>query len=252
MVTHRKLAVPYSTVFIAQLPEETKNIIREDLKQHAREHGYRLEWNSEARDYVGMTRRFCDIDDIYLHTHLQFCEPGEDVQAYEKSIQRNIILKLPGDDIEALCVKAGKVGLTVSELIENFVSDLVDGSRTNGSDERMHANNWFDRCWFHFETERTFLVYLLEWNLTKDAVDKWEELQEYSDQEELDEYDREEVQYLKEELKEMFQEYLNDNTHTVDTSIEEGMEKVMKWYHEKEALMNGKDVNEYKKDRKGV
>lgn len=72
------------------------------------------------------------------------------------------------------------------------------------------------------------------------------------DQEELDEYDREEVQYLKEELEEMFQEYLNDNTHTVDTSIEEGMEKVMKWYHEKEALMNGKDVNEYKKDRKGV
>ena len=151
-------------------------------------------------------------------------------------------MKLPGDDIEALCVKAGKVGLTVSELIENFISDLVDGARTNGSDERMLANYWFDRCWFNFETERTFLVYLLEWNLTKDAVDKWKELQEYSNQEELDEYDREEVQYLKEELEEMFQGYLNDNPHIVDTSIEKAMEKVMKWHYEKETLINGKDT----------
>lgn len=62
MVKERKLAVPDSTIFIAQLPAGTRHIIREDLEQHARENGYRLEWDWEAKDYVGMTRRFCDVD----------------------------------------------------------------------------------------------------------------------------------------------------------------------------------------------
>lgn len=65
MVKERILAVPYTTVFIAQLPKETQDIIREDMKLHARENGYRLEWDAEARDYIGMTRRFCDIEEIY-------------------------------------------------------------------------------------------------------------------------------------------------------------------------------------------
>ena len=36
LVKERVLAVPYTTVFIAQLPRATKNIIREDLMQHAK------------------------------------------------------------------------------------------------------------------------------------------------------------------------------------------------------------------------
>ena len=39
---------------------------------HARENGYRLEWDAEARDYIGMTRRFCDIEEIYAHTKSGF------------------------------------------------------------------------------------------------------------------------------------------------------------------------------------
>ena len=42
MVKERILAVPYTTVFIAQLPKETQDIIREDMKLHARENGIRM------------------------------------------------------------------------------------------------------------------------------------------------------------------------------------------------------------------
>lgn len=70
MVRERKLTVPYTTVFIAQLPEETQEIIRADLLEYAREHNERLEWDSEAQDYVGMTGRFCDIEEIYKYTNL--------------------------------------------------------------------------------------------------------------------------------------------------------------------------------------
>ena len=40
MVKERILAVPYTTVFIAQLPKETQDIIREDMKLHARENAW--------------------------------------------------------------------------------------------------------------------------------------------------------------------------------------------------------------------
>ncbi len=36
MVKERVLAVPDTSIFIAELPEATRNIIRKDLEEHAR------------------------------------------------------------------------------------------------------------------------------------------------------------------------------------------------------------------------
>lgn len=82
MIKERKLAIPYSTVFISQLSEETRYIIREDLRRYADENGERLAWDQETRDYSGMSRRFCDMDGIYQDTKLMFCKEGEDAEAY--------------------------------------------------------------------------------------------------------------------------------------------------------------------------
>lgn len=85
MVKERVLAVPDTSIFIAELPEATRNIIRKDLEEHAREHHYRLEWDRESKDYVAMSRRFCDMENIYTDTYLHFCETGEDIDPYEKA-----------------------------------------------------------------------------------------------------------------------------------------------------------------------
>lgn len=239
MVKERKLAVPNTTVFIAQLSEGTRNIIRKDLEQHARENGYHLNWDLEADDYVGMTRRFCDIDEIYKDTKLVFCEPGLDIEEYEISLQRNITIKLPDDDIDALCKKAAKVELTVSQLIENFVSDLIDGSRTNGSDERMYAQQWFERCWFSFPMEESFLSYLIDFDQIESATETWDELAYYKNKDELDEYEKEEVELLNEEIDELFNEYKELYRNPADATLEEGMKKVTAWLREREELMNG-------------
>jgi hypothetical protein len=239
LVKERVLAVPYTTVFIAQLPRATKNIIREDLMQHAKENGYHLDWDLEAQDYVGMTRRFCDIDGIYNDTVLKFCEPGEDIEAYEKSIQRNIVLKLPNEDVENLCAKTARAGLTVSQLLENFVYDLVHSDRANGSDERMYANQWFDRCGFSFSFSQTFLVYLIEWGEVDTAIEMWEELEDYKDQGELDEYEKQDVAVLTEALEKMFRDYQEDNKEPADLTLESGMEKVLKWDKERKELLRG-------------
>lgn len=157
MVKERVLAVPDTSIFIAELPEATRNIIRKDLEEHAREHHYRLEWDLENKDYMAMGQRFYDIEGIYMGTYLHFCKEGEDVEAYERSLKRNISIKLYQDEVEKLCMKSGVVGLSISELFENFVADLICGTHTNGSDERMYIEQWFERCYFSIMPEGTCL-----------------------------------------------------------------------------------------------
>lgn len=69
MVKERVLAVPDTSIFIAELPEATRNIIRKDLEEHAREHHYRLEWDRESKDYVAMSRRF-SIWKTFIRIHI--------------------------------------------------------------------------------------------------------------------------------------------------------------------------------------
>lgn len=78
--------------------------------------------------------------------------------------ERTITLKLSDADCERLAKKCGKSGLTISQLFENFAGDLVDGTYSNGSDERMYAEQWFNRCWFAHPYEETLLKELLEWD----------------------------------------------------------------------------------------
>lgn len=74
---------------------------------------------------------------------------------------REYKLKLSEADVERLAEKALSYGLTASELLENFIGDLVDGTYTNGSDERMYASAWAERCWFAMESpERNLTTFL--------------------------------------------------------------------------------------------
>mgnify|MGYP006907984167 CR=1 FL=1 len=71
-------------------------------------------------------------------------------------------LNLSDADIKQLFLKTGISGITPEELLENFISDLLDGEYSNGSDERMYAQQWFDRCCFDSINENnSFLNYIL-------------------------------------------------------------------------------------------
>jgi hypothetical protein len=58
--------------------------------------------------------------------------------------ERKITVKLSDADCDRLARKCGEHGLTIGELIENFVGDLVGGTYSNGSDERDYADQWFE------------------------------------------------------------------------------------------------------------
>lgn len=239
MVKERVLAVPDTSIFIAELPEATRNIIRKDLEEHAREHHYRLEWDRESKDYVAMSRRFCDMENIYTDTYLHFCETGEDIDPYEKSLKRIVSIRLYQDEVEELCRKSGKVGLSIVELFENFVADLICGTHTNGSDERMYIEQWFDRCYFSIMPEETFLSYLLEMREIDRVLECWEILQELKELEEPDCYDKEELEIQQNTLEEYFQEYRTYTREPVEDQLEAAMEKVLEWNKEREHLLEG-------------
>ena len=74
--------------------------------------------------------------------------------------ERKITVKLSDADCDRLARKCGEHGLTIGELIENFVGDLVGGTYSNGSDERDYADQWFERCWFGMFPEPTLLNWL--------------------------------------------------------------------------------------------
>lgn len=157
---------------------------------------------------------------------------------------RTITLELSDADVERIWNKAGSVNLTVSKLLENFIGDLVWGTYTNGSDERMYAEQWFERCGFDMFPDKTFLGYLLEYARIKEVTGLWEDIK--SVKEELEyaklhptEYDPEEIEGLKEDLTdwkcsldETFEEYKESVKNEEVGTLDEEMETVIKWYED--------------------
>lgn len=158
--------------------------------------------------------------------------------------ERKITVKLSDKDCERLVRKCGKHGLTIGELIENFVGDLV-GETSNGSDERHYANLWFERCWFGMFPEPTLLNHLICWGHDPEdylnAMDNIEiaiKEKEYlvKHPEEADE----ETQYLddaieswQEELKNMRADWQPEKEPNMDKEIE----ILKKWVEEKRDLL---------------
>ena len=75
--------------------------------------------------------------------------------------ERRITVKMSDSDCDRLARKCGKSGITIGELIQSFIGDLIDGTYSNGSDERDYADKWFERCWFGMFPEPTLLNHLL-------------------------------------------------------------------------------------------
>lgn len=123
-------------------------------------------------------------------------EERHDYSGQEKEIEtiklRNYSLNLSDADVERIAYKAAEYHLTVSELLENFIGDLVGGTYSNGSDERMYANQWAERCGFAY-SERNLISYLASgWHV--DFHDLHEILENINDT-------RKDIEYAQQEIK---------------------------------------------------
>jgi len=161
--------------------------------------------------------------------------------------ERTVTLNLSDADCDRLTRKCGESGLTIGKLLENFVGDLVDGTYSNGSDERMYAGEWFDRCWFSLETKETLLCNLLDRGYdpedyldTLDSIKTAQKEKKYLEDhpEEADEdsqYIDDNIAMWEEELKDMREDW-----KPVDTpDLDEEVAIIQKWLEDRNKLLYG-------------
>lgn len=157
--------------------------------------------------------------------------------------ERNIKVELSDADCDRVSKLCGKHNITVSELIKNFIGDLVDGTYTNGSDERDFARRWFNRCWFGYdldEDESLLGYFLSKYYHPEDFLDVLDNIQTAKEQIETDKEDLEywqgELEYLQQEYHRFIDGFAENHP---EADIDREIEKVRKWYDEKELMKNG-------------
>lgn len=174
---------------------------------------------------------------LYSGTDLIYCEPEEVKKLYKKSRTYSIPIELSKADLRSLCCKAGSAGLTVGELLENFINDLIIGERSNGSDERMYAEQWFQRCWFSIDYgTSSFLSYLCNMTMIDYVEGLLEELEYYDSAHKLEDYENLERQEIQNELEGIFNDY-KEECKNESCNFKEEIEEIKKWLNERESLM---------------
>lgn len=156
--------------------------------------------------------------------------------------EKNVKVKLPEADCEQLAKLCGLYGLTVGELFEQFVSDLVNGTFSDGSDERNMARGWFERL-FGKCSKETLLQHLLFQDYIiidfLDIVDLLEDGKKTLDNAEKDKsnkYDKEEIDFLKDDIvmwERQYHEFIDGFVKLCpEADINEQINMVRKWYKE--------------------
>ena len=161
--------------------------------------------------------------------------------------ERTVTLNLSDADCDRLARKCGESGLTIGKLLENFVGDLVDGTYSNGSDERDYADRWFERCWFGMSPEPTLLNHLLcfgydpeDYLDTLDSIKTAQEEKKYLEEhpEEADEeaqYIDDDIAMWEEELKDMREDWKPADTPDLDKEVT----IIRKWLEDRNKLLYG-------------
>lgn len=154
---------------------------------------------------------------------------------------RTVMIPLSDDDCERIAVKAGSVGMTVGDLLAHFIGDLVCGTFTGGSDERMYADQWFDRCLFSMLTQNTFIGWLLhtkDYSGVEDFMGHYEIMKECEedlqaeDPTDTEEANREEIAYQQNWMKSEYRDYcayLERKGLGSPKSFEDAVSEVVQW-----------------------
>lgn len=159
---------------------------------------------------------------------------------------RKIVLNLSDADCKRVAEKCGRHGISISQLFENFIGDLVDGTYSNGSDERSLANEWFNRCWFGMFPEESLLKWLFDesidvygfLNLITDIKCGYADLNDYIKDPSV--YDEKEIKFLKTDIEDWEKQIADYKSQYMEVNPKADwkaeIERVNKWGKEKEVF----------------
>lgn len=60
------------------------------------------------------------------------------------------LTSLSAEETEQILEMCRDHGITVKQLLTQFICDLIDNDRSGGSDERMMISGWFNRSFWNF------------------------------------------------------------------------------------------------------
>ena len=78
-----------------------------------------------------------------------------------RKVKVQLTLELPKEDLKDAIYKMAADGISLSELLGGFISDLVCGAH-HGSDECDRAIAYYDRCSYGLGQEDSFFTLLAE------------------------------------------------------------------------------------------
>ncbi len=90
---------------------------------------------------------------------------------------RRFILNLSDADVDRLFQKAADAGIYPEEILERFAGDLINGTFSQGGDERELAGQWFERSGFSWMREADFSAYLRDADLWEEAAEDVQEME---------------------------------------------------------------------------
>lgn len=159
--------------------------------------------------------------------------------------ERTFNVKLSDADYQKVTYWCGMHSITVSELLANFIGDLVGGTYSNGSDEEMYVNEWFNRCWFGISPESSLLSHLLSYSYDpQEYLNILDEIQKANaSKRHPEDFDEEEVALIDvdiEEWEEKLENMRYDWTPNGEPDMNAEIEFIKKWLNEcKEGLYAG-------------
>lgn len=166
--------------------------------------------------------------------------------------KRAFTLELTDKETTAFIEMCFRDGTTPAEVLEGFICDLTEAERTRGSDERMLATQYYERCGYGFFLSgeyRTFAQWLLEEYRLNDIAEALDDIKDLEEEVQYltdhpDEVDEGELESLgaqitdcKEDIETIYQEY-TAQIKSPDT-LEDGLKGVREYLETIEKAKEG-------------
>lgn len=165
--------------------------------------------------------------------------------------QRTFTVELTDSTITDFFNKCYQDGTTPAEVLEGFINDLVCGSHTRGSDERMIAGQYYDRCCYGMFAADTFCRFcLIDYRMDelREALEQKQDaaadLAYYEDHKEEDPdgteaaFLRDNLREAEDEINEIYRDYAD---HTADPEpMDKALQGVCDYLAELETMKGGR------------
>lgn len=162
---------------------------------------------------------------------------GRGKEMADHKVKVQFTLKLYEDDLKDILYRMAADGTNLTEILESFISDLICGKSSRGSDECSLARRYYDRCCYGMGADDTFLRYLLKSSEIEYYLDIMSDIEAYSEWLSSGEDYSEELKEAKQEQDSIYKQWA-ERYEKPPQSRKKAYKQVEKWHEKYEKFMD--------------